>query len=63
MIITGEYTTGMIRSSMMATPKRLPVLWAKLAVFGAVTFVLMLAASFVSFFAVQAIVTGHHVQH
>ncbi|MGN8246878.1 ABC transporter permease subunit [Cellulomonas soli] len=39
LIITGEYTTGMIRSSLSAAPKRLPVLWAKAAVLGAVTFV------------------------
>jgi ABC-2 type transport system permease protein len=63
MIITGEYTTGMIRSSFMAVPRRLPVLWAKLGVFSAVTFVLMLLSSFVAFFAVQAIVAQHHVQH
>jgi ABC-2 type transport system permease protein len=53
----------MIRSSMMAVPRRLPVLWAKLLVFAAVTFVLMLIATLISFFAVQAIVTQHHVQH
>jgi ABC-2 type transport system permease protein len=63
LVISGEYSTGMIRSSLMAVPKRLPVLWAKLGVFSAVTFVLMLAASFASFFAVQAIVTSHHVNH
>lgn len=63
MIITGEYSTGMIRSTFMAVPKRLPVLWAKIAVFSAVTFVLMLVSAFVSFFVVQAIVTQHHVQH
>jgi ABC-2 type transport system permease protein len=63
LVITGEYTTGMIRSSLMAVPRRLPVLWAKLAVYAAVTFVLMLIASLISFFAVQAIVTQHHVQH
>jgi ABC-2 type transport system permease protein len=63
MVITGEYSTGMIRSTFMAVPKRLPVLWAKLAVFSAVTFVLMLVSSLVSFFAVQAIVAQHHVQH
>ena len=63
LIITGEYSTGMIRSSLMAVPRRLPVLWAKLIVFAAVTFVLMLIASLISFFAVQAIVTQHHVQH
>ena len=60
LVISGEYSTGMIRSSLMAVPHRLPVLWAKLIVFAAVTFVLMLAASLISFFAVQAIVTQHH---
>ncbi len=63
MVITGEYSTGMIRSSLMAVPHRLPVLWAKAAVFAAVTFVLMLTAAFVAFFVVQAVATRHHVQH
>jgi ABC-2 type transport system permease protein len=63
LVISGEYATGMIRSSFMAVPHRLPVLGAKAAVFAAVTFVLMLVASLVSFFAVQAIVTQHGVQH
>ena len=63
LLITGEYSTGMIRSSLMAVPRRLPVLWAKIAVFAAVTFMLMLIASLISFFAVQAIVVQHHVQH
>jgi ABC-type transport system involved in multi-copper enzyme maturation permease subunit len=63
LVISGEYSTGMIRSSLMAVPKRLPVLWAKLGVFSAVTFVLMLASSLISFFAVQAIVTSHNVNH
>lgn len=63
MIISSEYSTGMIRSSFMAVPKRLPVLWAKIAVFSSVTFVLMLVSGFVSFFVVQALSTQHHVQH
>lgn len=63
LVITGEYTTGMIRSSLMAVPRRLPVLWAKLVVFAAVTFVAMLIASIISFYAVQAIATQHHLQH
>lgn len=63
LVITGEYSTGMIRSSLMAVPHRLPVLWGKLIVYAAVTLVLMLVASLISFFAVQAIVTQHHVQH
>jgi ABC-2 type transport system permease protein len=63
MVITGEYTTGMIRSSLMAVPRRLPMLWAKTLVFATVTFVLMAFASFVAFFVVQAVATRHHVQH
>jgi ABC-2 type transport system permease protein len=63
LVISGEYTTGMIRSSLMAVPRRLPVLWAKLGVFAAVTFVTMLVASLISFVIVQSIVTQHHVQH
>ena len=33
LVITGEYSTGMIRATMTAVPKRLPVLWAKAIVF------------------------------
>jgi ABC-2 type transport system permease protein len=61
-VMSGEYATGMIRSTLMAVPHRLPVLWAKSLVFAAVTFVLMLASSFVSFFGVQAIVAQRNLQ-
>ena len=63
LVISGEYATGMIRSSLMAVPKRLPVLWAKLSVFCGVTFALMLVSSFVAFFVVQAVVATHGEQH
>ena len=63
LVISGEYSTGMIRSSFMAEPRRLPVLWAKTGVFAAVSFGLMLVATFISFYAVQAIVTQRHLQH
>jgi ABC-2 type transport system permease protein len=59
LVITGEYTTGMIRSSLIAVPKRLPVLWAKLGIYAGVTFLLMLPAVLVSFFASQAILRRH----
>lgn len=43
--IAGEYGTGMIRSTLTAVPRRLPVLWAKsLVLFGA-TFLVGLAAT------------------
>jgi hypothetical protein len=51
----------MIRSSMSAVPKRLPVLWGKLLVFGAVTFAICLPSVFVVFFIGHAILTGHHL--
>jgi ABC-type transport system involved in multi-copper enzyme maturation permease subunit len=59
LIISGEYSTGMIRSSLGAVPQRLPVLWAKLAVFGAATLVLMEIASFAAFWLGQAGLGAH----
>lgn len=47
--VTGEYTTGMIRSTLTAVPRRMPVLVAKLAVFAVVGFVGMMLASFAAF--------------
>ena len=55
LLITGEYSTGMIRATFTAIPRRLPVLWAKLAVYGLVSFLLMLPCVLVAFFASQAI--------
>jgi ABC-2 type transport system permease protein len=59
--VSAEYSTGMIRSSFMAVPRRLPVLWAKFIVFFAVVFLLLLVSNVISFFVVQAIVSVHHV--
>src|SRR5579864_7120208 len=61
LVITGEYSTGMIRASFTAVPKRLPVLWGKTAVFAAVTFVLMLPSVVVAFFGSQAILSKHDI--
>jgi ABC-2 type transport system permease protein len=62
LVLTGEYSTGQIRSTFMAVPKRLPVLWAKAGTFATVTFVLMLISGLVAFLASQGILTQHHVQ-
>jgi ABC-2 type transport system permease protein len=59
LIISGEYSTGMIRSTFAAVPKRLPVLWAKAGVFGLVTLVLALPSTLIAFFSAQAILKGH----
>jgi ABC-type transport system involved in multi-copper enzyme maturation permease subunit len=62
LVLTGEYSTGQIRSTFMAVPKRLPVLWAKAGTFATVTFVLMLISGLIAFLASQSILTQHHVQ-
>jgi len=54
----GEHSTGLIRSTMTAVPRRLPVLWSKAAVLGAVAFVLILATNFVTFTLAQAFLSG-----
>jgi hypothetical protein len=61
LVITGEYSTGMIRASFTAVPKRLPVLWAKTLVFAAVTFALMLPSVVIAFFGSQAILSKHDI--
>jgi hypothetical protein len=61
LVISGEYSTGMIRSTFLAVPRRLPVLWAKSAVYAAVTFALMVPAVLAAFFASQAILRNHHI--
>ncbi len=61
LLITGEYSTGMIRSSLTAVPRRLPTLWGKLAVFAAVVFLTMVIASFTAFFVGQAVLSGQQL--
>jgi ABC-2 type transport system permease protein len=61
-LIAGEYSTGMIRSSLGAVPKRLPVLWAKTLVVTVLTFMTMLPASLIAFFASQKILSSKHIQ-
>ena len=61
LLISGEYSTGMIRSSLTVVPRRLPMLWAKLAVFAGVVFLTMVIASFAAFFVGQALLSGQHL--
>ena len=61
LFVTGEYGTGMIRSSLTAVPRRLPVVWAKALVLGVVTLLLSEIASFVGFFIGQATLGTHSV--
>ncbi|GHS87759.1 ABC transporter permease [Actinomycetota bacterium] len=55
--ITGEYSTGMIRTTLTTEPRRLPALWAKLAVLLPVTFVVTVIGTLISW-AVTAPIIG-----
>jgi ABC-2 type transport system permease protein len=59
LFVSGEYGTGMIRSTLVAVPRRLPVLWAKLVVFVTVTAVSMITVSIVAFVCAQALLSHY----
>lgn len=61
LFITGEYGTGMIRSTLGAAPTRTPVLVAKAAVFAVVTFLTGVVATVVAFVAGQGLLGSHGV--
>lgn len=62
LLVAGEYSTGMIRASLGAVPKRLPVLWAKLGVFTTITLVTMLPTAVITFFISQRLLSSRHIQ-
>jgi ABC-2 type transport system permease protein len=54
MLVTSEYTSGLIRLSLAAVPTRLPVLWAKVVVLAVTSFVLLAASVVITFLGAQA---------
>ncbi len=56
--ITSEYSTGMIRTSLTAMPRRGTVFAGKLIVFSTVTLIVSVITSFISFFVGQALMSG-----
>jgi ABC-2 type transport system permease protein len=59
LVISTEYSTGVIRASLLAVPRRLHMLAAKLVVFAALLFVVTEIVCFCSFFVGSAIVHVH----
>jgi ABC-type transport system involved in multi-copper enzyme maturation permease subunit len=59
LLITTEYSTGVIRASLLAVPKRLPMLLAKIVVFAVLIGVLAEIVVFGSFFVGAAILHSH----
>ncbi|MFF1610616.1 ABC transporter permease, partial [Amycolatopsis sp. NPDC058278] len=58
LVTAGEYSTGMIRSTLTGVPRRLPVLWAKSAVFGVVALLVGVIGALLAFVFGSAIVSG-----
>jgi len=50
LVISNEYSSGTIRASLLAVPRRTPMLLAKALVFAAVVFVVAEVAAFAAFF-------------
>ncbi|AWB92134.1 ABC transporter permease subunit [Aeromicrobium chenweiae] len=58
LVITSEYSTGMIRTSLTSVPSRIPVFGAKVVVLAVTTLVALGASAFVAFFAGQALIAS-----
>jgi ABC-type transport system involved in multi-copper enzyme maturation permease subunit len=61
LVITSEYSSGSIRASLLAVPRRYPLLLAKGLVFAALVVIAGEIVAFCSYFIGAAIVTGHTV--
>jgi ABC-2 type transport system permease protein len=61
LLITAEYATGTIRSTIAAAPRRLPVLWGKGAALAATTIAMCVPATFAAFVIGQKILAGGHL--
>lgn len=59
--VSNEYSSGMIRATLTAVPRRLPVLWAKAAVFAAVTFATGTISALIGFGVGGDILSGKHL--
>jgi ABC-2 type transport system permease protein len=62
MSITSEYSTGMIRTTLWAVPRRRVLVLCKIAVIAVVAFVVGILTSFIGFFAAYPIYSTKHVE-
>ena len=61
LVISSEYSTGMIRTTLMTNPHRGMMIAAKGVVFTVVALVTSLITSFTAFFLGQALMSSHHM--
>jgi ABC-2 type transport system permease protein len=57
LMMTSEFSTGLVSSTFAAVPRRLPVLWGKAAVYSVIALTVTVPAMLVGFFASQAMRT------
>ncbi|MGW1955450.1 ABC transporter permease [Streptomyces sp. NPDC001920] len=62
LVVSNEYSTGMIRTSLAAVPQRGTFLFSKIAVATGLALVVGMATSFVAFFLGQAMLGEHRAQ-
>jgi len=60
LVFTAEYSTGMIRTSLIAMPRRIVLYLAKAVAFAAVALVVALATAFTAFYLGQALLARSH---
>ena len=61
LLITSEYSTGLIRTTLAAVPRRLPALWGKAATLAAAAVAVSLPAALAAFLAGQSILGRQHL--
>lgn len=61
LLFSGEYGTGLVRTTFAAVPRRLPVLWAKAGAFAAAVFCVSAAGSLAAFLVGQAVLAPKHL--
>jgi len=61
LVVTSEYSTGMIRTTLMTMPRRGTMIAAKAVVFTVVSLITGLITCFASFFLGQALMSSHHI--
>ncbi|MFJ6572975.1 ABC transporter permease [Streptomyces sp. NPDC091292] len=59
LVVSNEYSTGMIRTSLAAVPQRMNFLFSKVAVATVLAFVVGMITSFLTFFLGQAMLGAH----
>ncbi len=58
LVATGEYSTGMVRATLTAVPRRLPVLWGKIGVYATLVVLVSAVMTLAAFLVSQPLLSG-----